>query len=365
MGKRPPRQQKRRPDVDRFLVKQTEEPLHVEHQFSGMRLDKFIADRMSWRSRTAIRRLIDEGKILVEGVPRRASYRVKWGETVLVPLPDQPWSKPEMIKEISLDVIYEDDAIVVLNKQPGVVVHPVGGKLFNTILNALHLRYRRPHDPQHDIIPKLAHRIDKDTSGVLVATKTDEALRRLRLEFDRKAAQKEYLAIVEGEFPPDLKRITFAIARDKKSEIRMKRAAVAPDEDIEEHEDLDAAETLVEIEERFKGFTLLRLLPRTGRTHQLRVHLSAVGHPILCDRLYSKREAITLKELDPESASDEIVLNRQALHAYRLRVHHPVSGRPVEFVAPLPEDMRRTAEALRQRTIADSNKRSGRAGGAG
>ena len=347
MGKKPPRQKKRRPDVNRFLVKQTETPLHVEHQFSGMRLDKFVADRMSWRSRTAVRRLIDDEKVLVEGVARRASYRVKRGETVLAPLPEQPWSKPEMIKDISLDVIYEDDAIVVLNKQPGVVVHPVGGKLFNTILNALHLRYRRPHDPQHDIIPKLAHRIDKDTSGVLVATKTDEALRRLRIEFEKKTAQKEYLAIVEGECSAELKRITLAIAKDKESKNHTKRMAVAPDEDIEEHEDLDTAETLVEIEERFKGFTLLRLLPKTGRTHQLRVHLSAVGHPILCDRLYSKRAAITLKELDPESASDEIVLNRQALHAHRLRVHHPTTGEPVEFVAPLPADMRRVVDILR------------------
>jgi 23S rRNA pseudouridine1911/1915/1917 synthase len=350
--RRPPRrpsQQKRQPNVDRFLVQQTEQSLHVEHQFGGMRLDKFIADRMSWRSRTAVQRLIDEDKILVDGVPRRASYKIKWGETVVVPLPEYAGPTPEVIKDIPLDIIAEDDAIVVINKQPGIVVHPVGGKLFNTILNALHLRYRRPDDPPHDIIPKLAHRIDKDTSGVLVATKTDEALRRLRIEFEKRLAQKEYLAIVEGEFPADMKRITYAIARDKQSDIWMKRAAVSPEEEAEEHEDLDTAETLVEIEERFKGFTLLRLLPKTGRTHQLRVHLSAVGHPILCDRLYSKRESIMLRELDPESASDEVVLHRQALHAWRLRVHHPMSNELVEFVAPLPADMLRVVDVLRRR----------------
>jgi len=335
---------RRRRTPDHLIRPETEYRLVVDDRSEGLRLDRFLALKMPWRSRTSVQRLLAERGVTVDGQRRRRAYRVREGDEVAIPLPPPPpEADPEALRRIPLDIIHEDEHLVVLNKRPGVVVHPVGRKRFNTLINALHLRYRRPDDPEHDVVPMLCHRLDRDTSGVLVVAKTLYARRELYFEFDRRRAVKEYLALVEGE-PNDLRVVDLPIGPDPQSEIRLRRA-VQPAE-------RGGAQALTEVEalERFGDFSLVRLRPRTGRQHQLRVHMAGVGHPIVCDALYGRRRRLTQHEVDPACASDKPLLERQALHAARLVLRHPGTGKRTAFEAPLAPDMQRTLEVLRHRS---------------
>jgi len=336
---------KTRRSADHLIRPETEYRLVVDDRSDGLRLDRFLAQKMPWRSRTSVQRLLAERSVTVDGRRRRRAYRVREGEEIAIPLPPPPpEADPEALRRIPLDILHEDEHLVVLNKRPGIVVHPVGRKRFNTLINALHLRYRRPDDPERDVVPMLCHRLDRDTSGVLVVAKTPYARRELYFEFDRRRAVKEYLALVEGEVPPDLRAVDLPIGPDPGSEIRLRRA-VRPRTG-------DGAPALTEIEtlERFGDFTLVRLRPRTGRQHQLRVHMAAVGHPIVCDTLYGRRRRLTEHEADPACSSDKPLLERQALHAARLVLRHPGTGERTAFEAPLAPDMQRTLEVLRHRS---------------
>jgi len=338
------REDRRRPrrEVSFHLVRP--EPVRrfsVRADFAGTRLDVFLARRLKWRSRTNVQRLLAEREVRVNGLRRKASYRLHEGDVVEIPLPPPP---PEAfhIHEIPLNILYEDDHLVVLNKQPGIVVHPTGRKRYNTLINALHLRYRRPDDPEHDIVPRLAHRLDKDTSGVLVVCKTSVAHRDLYFQFERGQVEKEYLAIVEGEPQSDRVHIDLPLGRDLTSEIRLKQAVRLADG--------EEAMTEVVVSARFGKFSLVVANPHTGKQHQIRVHLAAIGHPIVGDRLYGSIKEVRRSDLAVTVASaggDEVLISRQALHAQRLRLQHPATGQMVEFFAPLPSDMARLLEVLR------------------
>jgi len=312
--------------------------IRVGPECTGMRLDAFLAKKLRWRSRTSVQKLLREREILVSGQRRRASYRLREDDLIEIPLPPASGEALD-IQKIPLDIIYEDDDIVVLNKQPGVVCHPVGRRRYNTLMNALHLRYRRPDDAEKDIVPRLAHRLDRDTSGVLLVCKTLHSRRHLYFQFEQRRVSKEYRAIVEGVIRPDAVRIDAALGKDAGSDIRLKRGV--------RRYDGASAVTDVRVLERFDGFSLVSARPHTGKQHQIRVHLAHVGHPVLCDPLYGRRSRLRLCDVDAESGGEEVLIGRHALHAYSLAFRHPVSKEDIEFIAPLPEDMERTLSAMR------------------
>ncbi len=327
---------------DKLIQVQEAELLEVYPDQAGLRLDQFLKLKLRWRSRTKVQELIAERDVTVNGLRVDRSYRVKLGETVRLPVPPPPPEQVIRMGEIALDILHEDDQLIILNKPPDLVVHPAGKHKYDTLINALHLRYRSPDDPARDVIPKLAHRIDRETSGVLIACKTRRADRSVPLIFERSEVRKEYLAIAEGVFEENSGIIDLPIGREEGVDPNLARRAVRPDG--------QSARTGYEVVERFRAFTLVRCRLFTGRMHQIRIHLQALGHPIVCDKLYGLRTELALSQARPlaPDETDRTLLARHALHAHRLTFAHPATGAPMTVEAPLPEDMRQTLEALRQ-----------------
>ena len=316
---------------------------------AGMRLDLFLKSRLKWRSRAKVQELIEEREITVAGVRVRRSYRLKAGEEVHIPLPPPP-EDAFRINKIPLEILHEDDVLIVLNKQPNIVVHPVGPHRFDTLINALHLRYRNLETDDKDIVPKLAHRLDRETSGVLVAYKTGRYERDAPVVFENADVRKEYLAIAEGIIAAETGTIDLPIGPDPGMRTSAARRIVASDE--------APSRTDYKVVERFDFFTLVQLRLHTGRQHQIRVHLQAEGHPVVCDKLYGLREELRLSDVRRlgQSEEDTVLLNRQALHSYRITFPHPRTGEPFTVTAPLPEDMARVLEAMRQARRDDASE---------
>jgi 23S rRNA pseudouridine1911/1915/1917 synthase len=310
-------------------------------RLDGTRLDQFLVAAVADLSRSAVRRVIDEGGVTVNGKPAKASYKVRDGDQIRVvpPPPAHPLPAPE---DIPLEVLYEDDWLAVVNKPPDMVVHPAKGHWSGTLVNALRFRFDHLSTENGDYRPGVVHRLDRDTSGAILIAKRDAAHRDLSLQFERRKIFKEYAAITAGVLDRDSDYVEGRIAHHPHDRVKM----TVTDED----DDGKDACSYYEVIERFRGFTYCRIQPRTGRTHQIRVHLASVGCPVLADKVYSGRDAFRLSDLvrglDP--AADEVLLARQALHARRLRFRHPHDGRIVEIEAPLPPDLRRTLAALRQ-----------------
>jgi 23S rRNA pseudouridine1911/1915/1917 synthase len=230
-----------------------------------------------------------------------------------------------------------DVLMVALNKQSGILVHPAGKRLFGTLINVLHARYKN----ELDITPMLCHRLDEFTSGALLVAKEANTKRYIQREFEAGRVEKSYLAIVEGNIPDEGGRIeaTIGAHRGKAQDYRTRMAAgVAWGQE---------ALTEYSVEERFGDFTLLRCFPHTGRTHQIRVHLNHIGHPVACDGVYTGRSALTCADLGLEG--EGAVLERQALHSATLKFVHPLSEESLTIEANLAEDMSRTLELLRGR----------------
>jgi 23S rRNA pseudouridine1911/1915/1917 synthase len=318
----------------------------VDEAAAGRRLDAYLAEAIPTVSRSRVRRGIDQQLALVNGEPQRASFRVSAGERIEVTVPgaaEGPQAEP-----IELDVLYEDDAIVVINKPPGMVVHPAKGHWSGTLAAALVHRFETLSAVGGAARPGIVHRLDRDTSGVIAIAKTDAAHEALAAQFHDREVAKEYIAIVAGRPDRDADRVVAAIGPHPTHREKM---AIR-----EDHPDSRPAETFFEVVERFPGFALVRAKPKTGRTHQIRLHLMHLRTPVLCDKLYGGRTKITAGELRtitrrkcatgmPDAAT---LLNRQALHAYRLAIQHPVDGRTLEFEAPLPADIERMLAALRE-----------------
>jgi 23S rRNA pseudouridine1911/1915/1917 synthase len=318
----------------------------VDEAAAGRRLDAYLAEAIPTVSRSRVRRGIDQQLALVNGEPQRASYRVSVGEHIEITVPgaaEGPQAEP-----IELDVLYEDDAIVVINKPPGMVVHPAKGHWSGTLAAALVHRFETLSAVGGAARPGIVHRLDRDTSGVIAIAKTDAAHEALAAQFHDREVAKEYIAIVAGRPDRDADRVVAAIGPHPTHREKM---AIR-----EDHADSRPAETFFEVVERFPGFALVRAKPKTGRTHQIRLHLMQLRTPVLCDKLYGGRTKITAGELRtitrrkcatgvPDAAT---LINRQALHAYRLAIQHPVDGRTLAFEAPLPADMERMLAALRE-----------------
>ena len=310
---------------------------------AGVRLDQYLVATFPGHSRSAIQRAIVAGAVTVNGQPTRPGHRLRPGDQIRIWLAD-PQAHTPLPEDIPLEILYEDDSLVVINKPPDMVVHPAKGNWSGTLVNALRFHFDQLSEAPDEYRPGIVHRLDRDTSGAILVAKEESAHRELAQQFETRQVYKEYLAITLGVLDRDSDYIERAIGphpydRDKKA------AYPAADEE----RNIKEACTYYEVIERFDGFTYVRCLPKTGRTHQIRVHLAWVGCPILADKTYGGHNALRYRDLVPDwPQEDEAILSRQALHAYRLRFRHPQTGRWIEVKAPLPADMERTLQALRQ-----------------
>ncbi len=299
--------------------------LSVGPEAAGTRLDLFLAGRLRGLSRSRIKRLVEKGGVRVAGKEAKPGQKLATGETVSVglPSPEEAAPRPELIP---LDFLYRDDSLAVINKPPGLLVHPLRSGQGGTLVNAL-LHHLGPlPETGSPLRPGIVHRLDRDTSGVMVCARTEEAWEDLGRQFRARTVEKEYLALARGRPPAAEGECTFPIGRSPTRRTRMTiRAGTGR-----------PARTLYRLEEEFSGVSLLRLKILTGRTHQIRVHLARLGCPVLGDPVYGGKRR-----------GEYPTVPRQMLHARRLQITHPITGEPMEWIAPLPGDMESILAHLR------------------
>ncbi|SQG82927.1 RNA pseudouridylate synthase [Streptococcus uberis] len=288
----------------------------------GARLDKALAD-LTDLSRSQANDEIKKGTVLVNGEPVKAKYTVKEGDIISYQLPEEEILDYEA-EDIPIDIVYEDEDLVIINKAQGMVVHPSAGHSSGTLVNALLYHIKDLSTINGVVRPGIVHRIDKDTSGLLMIAKNDKAHHILADELKAKKSLRKYLAIVHGNLPNDRGMIEAPIGRSEKD--RKKQAVTAKGKD---------AITRFQVVERFGDFTLVELSLETGRTHQIRVHMAYIGHPVAGDPLYGPRKTLAG--------------NGQFLHAQTLGFTHPSTGEMVTFTAEPPIIFRQTLEKLRNR----------------
>jgi 23S rRNA pseudouridine1911/1915/1917 synthase len=309
--------------------------IHVEPTETGQRLDALIATRIDDCSRSLAAHLIHGGWITVNGAVRKPGYRVHTGDRIdgRIPPPESARVEPEAIE---LDILYEDGDLVVVNKQPGIVVHPAPGHPSGTLVNALlhHCPAIGPIGFEHR--PGIVHRLDKDTSGVLVIAKNAKAHTYLTRQFANRTVHKIYLALVLGQMPQARGKIELSLGRHPTDRKRISTRTRRP----------RMAVTTWQVRENFGEISLLELVLKTGRTHQARVHVAAIGHPIIGDPVYGRRKSLQGLSKPVRDLSHDI--QRQMLHAWRLTCLHPLSSQPIQFEAPIPADMRILIDKLRR-----------------
>lgn len=314
--------------------------LTVPDSNAGWRLDKFLAAQWPDYSRTLLAGMVKDGLVTVEGLsPTKVKPALKlepgWILTVEKPVMEEPKLEPE---DIPLDVLHEDNAIIVINKPADLIVHPPKSGRGGTLANALLFHFQQLSRPD-PIRPGIVHRLDADTSGVIVCAKDESAHFKLARQFEQRTVEKEYLAIARGRMKEPAGTIDKPISRHP-DHYEMQRV----------HPDGKQATTHFEVIEQWRRFVYLRLKPKSGRTHQLRVHLATINHPIVGDRLYSNKPPLTRSEImgrDVEPGEPPLIA-RQALHAAKISFDHPRTGKRAKFEAPLPDDMARTLDALRE-----------------
>jgi 23S rRNA pseudouridine1911/1915/1917 synthase len=312
--------------------------LAVEDSFDGCRLDVFLAQKFTAYSRVHLRKVINADAVQVNGHRAKAAHKLRTGERVSILLPELPKISPQA-EDIPLDILYEDDWLAAINKPSGMVVHPAKGHWKGTLTSALQFHFDKLSGVGGPTRPGIVHRLDRDTSGVLVVAKTDQSHFKLADQFEARSTEKEYLAITVGVPDRDRDIIDQPIGihpyQREKMAIRRDHATSRP------------AQTYYEVVEWFAGFAAVKVLPKTGRTHQIRVHLAHIGCPVLCDKLYSGRDRITRGDLTGNRDDREVSLSRQALHAARLALAHPATESRLEFKAPLAMDMANVLHLLR------------------
>jgi len=309
-----------------------EKTIELRVSESGQRLDKYVARMAPDLSRSRAQKLIEEGLVMVNGGMAKPSYRVEVGDLLVVriPPPETLEVRPE---SISLDIVYEDEGIIVVNKPPGMVVHPAYGHRTGTLVNAILAHCPDLAGAEDDLRPGIVHRLDKDTSGLIIVAKNDAARRRLQRQFKRREVHKVYVALLEGRLEPVQGVIEAPIGRDKK---RRKRMAVVEGgrEARTEYRVVEYFGT--EVGKASRPYTLVEAEPRTGRTHQVRVHFASIRHPLAGDTVYGFRK---------QRVSG---LRRQFLHAQALGFRLPGTDEYIELTAELPDDLRVVLEELRR-----------------
>lgn len=305
----------------------------VESQDAGVRIDRWLSQQLPKHSRSAIQRFIDEGRVTLDGNRCRPSQRIQANSLVQFQEPP-PVSPLPIAEDHPLDVIYQDDHILVISKEAGMVVHPAPGQPpEKTLVNALLGHTEQLSSSGGEDRPGIVHRLDRETSGLMVIARSNEAHRELARQFHDREVSKEYLALCHGVPETKSGEIDLSLARSltnpKKRVVRHDKSARSA----------FTSWQLDRILEGNKGhqYGWFHCFPRTGRTHQIRVHLRAIGHPILCDFLYGRETEADLASLSPENPTS--VLKRHALHAWRLHLHHPIDQQPLQFEAPLPPDL--------------------------
>jgi len=292
---------------------------------TGGRIDRWLAGQLQGLSRSRIQLLIKSGDITVGGVAIGQRMKPEAGMVVDIRIPDLTAQSAEP-EAIPLDILYEDKDIVVVNKRPGMVVHPAIGNPSGTLVNALLHHCRKLPGINGVLRPGIVHRLDKNTSGAIVAAKTEKAMIHLGKQFSGRKVEKEYLAIVRGGPRPRSGRIETLIGRSAGNRKKMSANPISG----------RTAITVYETLRTFGGMSLLKVKLETGRTHQIRVHLAHIGHSVVGDADYGRQKKIELP----------VKAGRQMLHAARLAFSHPSTGKRVEFVAPVPDDMQKLIDAM-------------------
>jgi 23S rRNA pseudouridine1911/1915/1917 synthase len=296
--------------------------LVVADEEAGQRLDRYLATHLAALSRTRLQGLVDQGRVEVDGVPRKRSHRLEPGQTILVRVPPAPPRQP-LPEAIPLEVLYEDEDVAVVNKPAGMIVHPGALASGGTLVNALLHRFGRLSKLGGELRPGIVHRLDRGTSGALLIARNDAAHERLAEQFRSRQVAKTYVALLHGRLRLESGRIELPVSRDLRRRARMtaRRREGRP------------ARTDWRVLQRLDGFTLIEADLHTGRTHQLRVHFSALGHPVVGDTLYgAPRQVRAGAVLLPQ-------LGRNFLHAARIGFLHPSRNTPMEVRAPLPAEL--------------------------
>ena len=296
--------------------------LKVKEEEKGKRLDTFISSKIDELSRTMIQKLIDEGNILVNGIKQKASYKVELEDIIDVSIPE---AKETEIKpqDIPVSVIYEDNDIIVVNKPKGMVVHPANGNPDGTLVNAiLNMCKDSLSGIGGKLRPGIVHRLDKDTSGLIIIAKNDKAHINISEQIKNRSVTKKYIALVRGVLPDNEATIDMPIARSKKD-----RKKMAVDKDGKE------AVTHFKVIKRYSKYTLIEVKIDTGRTHQIRVHMAHIGYPIVGDMVYS-------------NGKNEFGIEGQMLHSKSLDFMHPITGKKIHLEAPLPEYFEKVLKRL-------------------
>ncbi|MEN8149173.1 MAG: RluA family pseudouridine synthase [Planctomycetota bacterium] len=305
----------------------TERVLDVMGDEAGMRLDRYLRKHFPWRSREHLKERIRTGLVTVNGKTTKVSQAVRAGDEVRIHLVRH--GEPCDPSTIPLPILYEDDLVLVIDKPAGYVVHPVGRHQHDTIINALHLRYRNTEDPAKDIVPKLAHRLDQWTSGALLIAKRDDVRSELGRQFAHREVHKEYLAITVGTPDPENGEVEAPIGKnpDQENDLPMRV-----------RDDGEPSLTLYETLRVLGRHAFVRCRPMSGRTHQIRVHMAYVGAPLVADMMYGDGEPLVV--------DGETLLENYPLHSAALDFCHPGTGERLRVEAPLPEDMKTAIEAL-------------------
>jgi 23S rRNA pseudouridine1911/1915/1917 synthase len=310
----------------------------IPSDYAGQRLDVALTQLISKLSRSEVVHLIHNKKVNLRNYDTKPSYRLKGGEHVEIFLevcPDEPsFLEPSPIK---LDILHEDEDIIVLNKAAGMVVHPAPGNYKGTLVNALIYRFPQIHTVGASDRPGIVHRLDKDTSGIMVVARNKVALNHLASQFKTRSLEKRYLTLVWGVPKENGGKITYPIGRHpidrKKMSIISRRGR--------------SAETIWCIKEHYTGISFLKVTLKTGRTHQIRVHLAATNHPIIGDPLYGRKNTHPAQGMSHDLLNKILKIQRQMLHAWQLKFIHPRTQTPLSFKAPLPRDMQAIIKALK------------------
>jgi len=298
---------------------------------SGERIDKFLSKNLKDVSRSRIQKLITGGKVLVNGARVTKHRKLVCGQEIIIEDLSSLNNNPNITAEdIDLNIVYEDKSILVISKEAGMLTHPAPGNENHTLVNALMYHCKNLSKLSGDERAGIVHRLDKDTSGLLIAAKDENVHHRLSTMFSERTVKKTYIALAEGRFKEDKGEIKLPIGR---SRIDRKKMSVAIDTGRD-------AVTAFEVAEEFRQATLLNIYPRTGRTHQIRVHLTYIGHSIIADKVYGTRFSSKIAK--------NMGLERQFLHASKLSFTHPVTEKLMEFEDPLPPDLKVSLEKLRE-----------------
>lgn len=314
-------------------AKQTVFSLVPDAMNAGARLDSFLASNIEGWSRSRLVRLIEDEDVLVNGKRARSSYKVREGDEIEVELTELPATHFEP-EDIDLDIVYEDDILAVINKPAGMVVHPGAGVTHGTLANAVAYRFSLvPHPSSAALRLGIVHRLDKDTSGLIVVAKDETTAESLSRQFHDRAVEKSYVALVHGVIDRPSGTIEAPIARDPHNRVKMKVASHG------RH-----ALTLWKVSKRYEKFTLLDVDIKTGRTHQIRVHLGSINHPVVGDQIYNAGRDKTVADLGIRKSIAQ--LRRFFLHAQRLAFTHPATGERMTFNQPLPSELSQFLQLL-------------------